>query len=72
MGRLGLGGLMGKLGKINDDKRTSWFQYVCDEIDPNITVPNCDARYMTIHFYVIDTDNDEFLAICDLFDTSWI
>jgi hypothetical protein len=61
---------MGKLGPISDDKRTSWFQYVCDEIGPNVTISNRDMRYMTIHFYVTDTDNDELLAICDIFDTS--
>jgi hypothetical protein len=66
----GPSGLMGKLGLISDDERTSWFQYVCDKIGPNITISNRDARYMTIHFYVIDTDNDEFLAICGIFDTS--
>jgi hypothetical protein len=44
----------------------SWFEYFCDEIGPNITVSNRDARYMTIHFYVIDIDNNIFLAICDI------
>jgi hypothetical protein len=68
----GPGGLMGRLRPISDDKRTSWFQYVCDEIGPNITISNHDARYMMIHFYTIDTDNDIFLAIHDIFDTSLI
>jgi hypothetical protein len=50
----------------------SWFEYVCDEIALNNTISNCDMRYMMIHFYVIDIDNDEFLAICHTFDTPWI
>jgi hypothetical protein len=57
------GRLMGWLVPISDDKRMLWTQYVCDEIGPNITVSNCDPRYMMIQFYIIDTNNDDFLVI---------
>jgi hypothetical protein len=63
---------MGGLGPISDNKGTSCFKYFCDEIGPNIIVSNCDTRYMMIYFYVINTDNDNFLSINDTFDMSWI